>query len=109
MDVNEKNQERQELTRAMTGSLSVLRAAIGISQGELADYIGVSRQTYCALEQGKRVMSWGTFLSLFLFFISNEDTYNLLKVKKGFIARVYKNMQFKPDKKMVQYPQGIEK
>lgn len=92
----------------MTGSLSILRAAIGISQGELADYIGVSRQTYCALEQGKRTMSWGTFLSLFLFFISNEDTYNLLKVKKGFIAKVYKNMQFKPDEKWFNTRKGLK-
>lgn len=68
MDINEKKQERQELTRAMTGSLSILRAAIGISQGELADYIGVSRQTYCALEQGKRAMSWGNVPVAFLVF-----------------------------------------
>lgn len=108
MKSNEKAQERIELIRMLTGMLLILRAAIGISQGELADCIGISRQTYCALEQGKRQMSWGTFLSLFLFFISNEDTYGLLKVNKGFIARVYKMLQFKPDE-IVQYPQGFEK
>ncbi len=107
MENKETKKERMELIRILTGLLSVLRAAIGISQGELAECIGISRQTYCSLEQGKRDMSWSTFLSLFLFFISNEETYSLLKVNKGFIARVYKTLQFRPDE-TVQYPQGIE-
>ena len=54
-------------------------------------------------------MSWNTFLSLFLFFISNSETNNLLKTKKGFIAQVYKTMQYTSDNNQVQYPQGIDK
>jgi DNA-binding XRE family transcriptional regulator len=108
MENQETRKERMELIRTLTGLLSVLRAAVGISQGELAECIGISRQTYCALEQGKRDMSWGTFLSLFLFFISNEETYGLLKVNKGFIAKVYKALQFRPDE-TVQCPLGIDK
>lgn len=100
--VNKK--EKEELILALTGTLPILRAAIGISQGELAEYIGVSRQTYCALEIGKRQMSWNTFLSLFLFFISNTETNNLLKTKKGFIAQVYKALQYKAKSNSVQYP-----
>lgn len=92
----------------MTGSLSILRAAIGISQGELADYIGVSRQTYCALEQGKRAMSWGMFLSLFLFFISNEDTYNLLKVKKGLLLGCIRTCNSSPTKKWFNTRKGLK-
>ena len=88
--------ERKEIIQVLTGALPVLRASIGISQGEIADLIGISRQTYCALEQGKRAMSWNTFLSLFLFFISNNETNNLMKTKKGFIAQVYKMMQYSP-------------
>ncbi len=37
----------------MTNSLPVLRAERGWSQGELADALGVSRQTINALERGK--------------------------------------------------------
>lgn len=48
-------------------------------------------------------MSWSTFLSLFLFFISNEETYSLLKVNKGFIARVYKTLQFSVNITMNRY------
>lgn len=96
--------EKEELIKTLTGALPVLRAAIGISQGEIAEYIGVSRQTYCAFEIGKRQMSWNTFLSLFLFFISNAETNNLLKTKKGFITQVYKVLQYKSEQNSVQYP-----
>lgn len=102
-------EERIELIQTLTNALPILRASIGISQGEIADYIGVSRQTYCALEQGKRLMSWSTFLSLFLFFISNNETNNLIKTKKGFIAQVYKTMQYTSDNNQAQYPQGFDK
>lgn len=96
--------EKEELIQTLTGALPVLRVAIGISQGEIAEYIGVSRQTYCAFEIGKRQMSWNTFLSLFLFFISNAGTNNLLKTKKGFITQVYKVLQYKSEQNSVQYP-----
>lgn len=96
--------EKEELIQTLTGALPVLRSAIGISQGEIAEYIGVSRQTYCAFEIGKRQMSWNTFLSLFLFFISNAETNNLLKTKKGFITQVYKVLQYKSEQNSVQYP-----
>ena len=96
--------EKEELIQTLTGALPVLRAAIGISQGEITEYIGVSRQTYCAFEIGKRQMSWNTFLSLFLFFISNAETNNLLKTKKGFITQVYKVLQYKSEQNSVQYP-----
>lgn len=96
--------EKEELIDALTPMLPVLRATVGISQGEIADYIGVSRQTYCALEIGKRKMSWNTFLSLFLFFISNSETNSLLKTKKGFISQVYQALQYKSNQTPVQYP-----
>ena len=104
MDDIEKKRDREELIQTLTGALPILRAAIGISQGDIADYVGISRQTYCALEIGKRQMSWNTFLSLFLFFISNSETNNLLKTKKGFIAQVYQVMQYDSDAHSVQYP-----
>ena len=78
--------EKEELILALTEILPILRAAIGISQGELADYIGVSRQTYSALEIGKRQMSWNTFLSLFLLslihILTDRNEYEILAVFK---------------------------
>lgn len=91
----EKTIQQKEFITMLASLLPILRASIGISQGEISEYIGVSRQTYCALEQGKRDMSWNTFLSLFLFFISNEETNEILKSKKGFISKVYTFLQYK--------------
>ena len=55
-----------------TTALPILRASLGISQAEVADKIGISRPTYCALEQKKRDLSWNTFLSLFILFYAND-------------------------------------
>lgn len=103
IDANKQTQ-KEELIRILTGMLSILRAAVGISQGEQSEYIGISRQTYCALEIGRRQMSWNAFLSLFLFFISNTETNELLKTKKGFISSVYQMLQYKHDNDCTQIP-----
>ena len=70
--------DRAELMEVLTDELPVLRAKIGISQKELSNIIGVSRQTYSAIESKKRSMSWNVFLSLILFFEHNEKTREML-------------------------------
>ena len=70
--------DREELINVLTDELPVLRAKIGISQSELSNIIGVSRQTYSAIETKKRDMSWNVFLSLILFFEHNEKTREML-------------------------------
>lgn len=72
------NLNKADLIRKLTNQLPVLRAKIGVSQDEVSKIIGVSRQTYSALETGKRKMSWNTFLSLILFFGCNEGTAEML-------------------------------
>ena len=63
---NEREALKTELSDRLISLLPTLRTYLGISQQELVEYIGVTRQTYSALEQGKRKMSWSVFLSLFL-------------------------------------------
>lgn len=70
--------EREKLMELLTEELPVLRAKIGLSQSELSSIIGVSRQTYSAIETKKRKMTWGTFISLVLFYEHNEKTRPLL-------------------------------
>ena len=70
--------DREQLIKLLTEELPVLRAKIGLSQSELSNIIGVSRQTYSAIETKKRKMTWGTFISLVLFFEHNEKTRPLL-------------------------------
>lgn len=62
----------------LTNDLPVLRARLGLSQEELAECVGVSRQTYNAFENKTRKMSWSTCMALIAFFTSNEPTRKIL-------------------------------
>lgn len=69
---------RKALIARLTYDLPVLRARLGISQEELAEKIGMSRQSYNAIEKGKREMSWMTFMALVAVFQNNEETAKML-------------------------------
>lgn len=70
--------EQKKLIQTLTTNLPLLRAKIDITQEEISEIIGISRQTYSAIESGKRVMSWQVYLSLSLFFDVNKTTHSLL-------------------------------
>lgn len=72
--------EKDEFIAKLTPNLAVLRKQAEISQEELANLIGVSRQTYSAIERKIRRMSWSTYLSLMLFFDHNQKTHNMLRM-----------------------------
>lgn len=76
-------EEKEKLITTLTPELVVLRAKAGISQEELSDLIGVSRQTYSAIERGAKQMSWSTFLSLILFYDCNQKTHQVLRSIKA--------------------------
>lgn len=76
-------EEKKQLISALTPELSVLRTKAEISQEELSEMIGVSRQTYGSIERGDKVMSWSTFLSLVLFYDCNEKTHQMLRQIKA--------------------------
>ncbi|BCI60355.1 helix-turn-helix transcriptional regulator [Solibaculum mannosilyticum] len=63
----------------MTDELPALRAKLGLSQEEIADKLGMSRQTYNAIECKKRAMGWNTCLSMVTFFYHNPKTAVMLK------------------------------
>ena len=62
------------LIDTLTEELPALRAKIAITQEELCGIVGISRQTYSAIETKKRKVSWNVFLSLIMFFTNNEKT-----------------------------------
>lgn len=76
-------EEKERLVAALTPELAVLRAKAGVSQEELSDLIGVSRQTYSAIERGAKRTSWSTFLSLILFYDCNQKTHQILRSIKA--------------------------
>lgn len=72
--------QRKMLIENLTKNLPVLRAKLGINQTELAERIGIARQTLTAIESGKRKMTWVTFVALTLLFMQNEETKVLLPI-----------------------------
>jgi len=74
LDETRKNQ----LIDILTKELKVLRAKAEISQQELANRMGVSRQTYGMIETKKQRMTWNHFMALLLLFISNEGTAEII-------------------------------
>ena len=53
--------------------------SLQITQEELSAMVGISRQTYYAIETRRRQMSWNTYLSLILFFDTNVATHSMLR------------------------------
>ena len=80
MSENISDNRKKMLIDNLAKNLPVLRAKIGINQTELADKIGITRQTLTAIESGKRTMTWMTFVALTLLFLQNEETKILLPV-----------------------------
>ena len=63
----------------LSNDLPMLRACLGLSQEEIADRIGVSRQTYNAIESGRRPMTWSTCISLVMLFSCFERTKKMME------------------------------
>ena len=72
--IENKTLNKENLLKIMTDNLPALRAKLGLSQDEVSNIIGISRQTYCAIETQKRKMSWNNFISLLFLFWYNEKT-----------------------------------
>lgn len=72
-------EEKEKLIDRLTVELPALRAAVKATQDEIANAIGVSRQTYNAIESNKRKMTWNTYLSLILFFDYNPYSHDRIR------------------------------
>ena len=73
------DEEKDNFIATLTPNLTVLRTKAEISQEELANLIGVSRQTYSAIERKVRRMAWSTYLSLVLFYDHNQKTHKMIR------------------------------
>lgn len=84
--INISEEEKNIMISRLVDELPVLRTKMGVSQDELANMIGISRQTYSSLETRKRKMTWSIFLSLLLVFDYNEQTHNVIH-KEGLFPK----------------------
>ncbi|MBQ4528359.1 MAG: hypothetical protein II998_09835 [Clostridia bacterium] len=73
-----ENKRKQYIER-LVEELPLLRAKAEVSQEEIAFIIGVSRQTYGAIERKSRTMSWSIYLSLVFFFDYNKKTRDMIR------------------------------
>lgn len=92
MTNNKEDINKEELIDILTEELPILRAKIGITQEELCEAIGISRQTYSSIETKKKKMSWNVYLSLIMFFIHNEKTVALIEAIGVFPENVKKSL-----------------
>ena len=77
MTLDEKS--KKMYCEALAENLPVFRAKLGVSQEELANRIGLSRNMLACIETKKKEMSWITFVALALLFLKNEDTAPIFK------------------------------
>lgn len=88
MNNNVKEQEKIDLMMTLAVKLPVLRARLGISQENMAQNIGVSRQTYGGIENGTRKMTWTIFMALIAVLDLDESTSVMLDQIPDFIQSV---------------------
>lgn len=70
-------------------NLISLRAKAGINQEQLSSIIGISRQTYQAIETNKKAMSWTIYLALLLFFYMLESTHPMIEELRIFPIELF--------------------
>lgn len=78
----------------LTENLPILRAKLRLSQAELGELIGVTRQQIVAIENRKRKMSWSIFLSLVLLFSSRPATCELLHFYGIYSEHLFETIEF---------------
>lgn len=87
--------QKEEYIEKLTSKLAALRAHANISQEDLSNIIGVSRQTFYAIETRKRRMSWNTYMSLILFFDVVEETSQMLRELDVYPVELVANLNSK--------------
>ena len=69
-EINTTN-EQEILIQHMVDRLPAIRKKYGISQKELGEKIGLSRQTISAIERKTTPLTWTSLLAMLMFFTAN--------------------------------------
>lgn len=73
----------------MVKNMPVLRAAVGFTQVELGEKLGVSRQTIVAIENAKRPLPWSLYLARVLVFQQYDESNELLDKLELFLSKSF--------------------
>ncbi|MGC4018565.1 MAG: helix-turn-helix domain-containing protein [Muricomes sp.] len=79
---------QDEYLGRMVKNLSVLRASVDLTQKQLGEKLGVSRQTIVAIENGKSPLTWSLYLAIVLVFQQFEESKELLEKLELFSTRI---------------------
>lgn len=79
---------KEEYIDMMVKYLPVLRASIRITQKELAQKIGITRQSMMNIENRRRPLQWSTYLALVLVFQQAEESRKLLESLRLFDGKI---------------------
>ena len=82
------SEEQRNMISVLSQALPYLRKEMGVTQTELAEKVGVSRQMISLIERRLQPMTWTLFLAIVFFFKCNND---FDKGKKK-IAKKYPNV-----------------
>ena len=56
----------------------MIRQVMNISQTELGDMVGLSRQSISSIERGTSKLSWNNYMAIMMFIVANLDNYSAL-------------------------------
>lgn len=70
---------RDDYIDQMVKNLPVLRAAVDLTQAQLGEKLGVSRQTIVAIENEKSPLTWSLYLAIVCVFGQYENSRRLLE------------------------------
>ena len=66
-------EEQRRMISVLSQAMPHLRKELGVSQTELANKVGVSRQMISLIERQLQPMTWTLFLAIIFFFKCNND------------------------------------
>lgn len=72
--------EQKKSVEQLADNLRTLRAAAKLTQQEMAEAVGLSRQTYLKIENKTAVMSWTTYLAFLYYFTNCPDAEKYLTI-----------------------------
>ncbi len=73
------NVNKDKLMEKFVYQLPILRAVLDMSQDDVGEIVGLSRQTYSSIETGRRKMTWSNYMALLFFFYFNPATKDVVE------------------------------
>ena len=73
MDLLHAEEIQENLMNDLVDSLPRIRRKLGISQTDLGDMVGLSRQTISSIERKKTQLTWNNYLALMMFVTANSS------------------------------------